>query len=222
MVTAAQGETEVEVSAEGLEPNTAYEVSLVATNQGGQNPAGPISFKTAGDAPEVQPLYAYPVASTSAGIGAQIRARNQATTYFFEWGETSAYGDVAPSTPEVLGSDNAPHVVTASLGNLVAATEYHYRVVATNDSGTTLGPDRQFTTLSPPTPEIACPNVAIRQEQSAQDTPDCRAWERVSPAAKESNSVYSREQSRHRRPQVVTASSMGSEGRPRGPRRESR
>ena len=53
---------------------------------------------------------------------------------------------------------------------------YHFRVIATNSSGTATSADQTFT-FHPP----VCPNQTVRQQTGAAYLPDCRAYELVSP-----------------------------------------
>jgi TolB protein len=70
------------------------------------------------------------------------------TTYFFEYGTTTAYGartgDAAAPSP--LG----PQAVSAGIGDLLPFTTYHARLVARNAIGTTVGPDQTFRTAALP------------------------------------------------------------------------
>lgn len=67
-----------------------------------------------------------------------------ATTYYFEWGATTAYG--AKNGVEMnAGSGSSP--VSVSTGPIPGFTEglsYHFRVVAKNKDGTTFGADYEF------------------------------------------------------------------------------
>jgi hypothetical protein len=165
----------VEADATGLEPNTSYEVRLVAENAGEPVSAGPRSFETEQVAPAVQTLYAGEVSTESAVLAANINPRNSPVTYQFEWGPDESYGNVSPATPLTLGAeDNSFHVVIASIAGLSEATSYHYRVVATNSdtSQAVSGSDRVFTTASSTPPS---------QRQ--------RAYEKVSPDDKNNNDV---------------------------------
>jgi hypothetical protein len=61
-------------------------------------------------------------------------------SYYFEYGPTTGYGS---STPAVaLGPGLTPQAVSSTVSGLVAATPYHYRLVATDTLGLTVdGPD---------------------------------------------------------------------------------
>jgi len=65
----------------------------------------------------------------------------------FEWGTTTAYGQTTPVVD--YGSNIAVESPTAVLTSLQAGAMYHYRVVATNPSGTSYGDDVAFTTVAP-------------------------------------------------------------------------
>jgi hypothetical protein len=106
----------------------------------------------------------------------------------FEYGPTTAYGSSLPCDPEAsaLGEGTTDEEVSAEveLEGLNPDTTYHYRLVASNLSGTSKGEDRTFTTG--PAPPDGCPNAAIRDTQAfgAILLPDCMAFEMVSPPAK--------------------------------------
>ncbi len=71
------------------------------------------------------------------------------TSCTFEYGTSEAYGQSAPcATP--LPAGGATQAVTATLGPLAAGTTYHYRLVASSASGTSMGLGETFKTLAPP------------------------------------------------------------------------
>ena len=70
-----------------------------------------------------------------------------AASYRFEYGTTSAYGLQSPERP-AEGSASAREAISGLTPN----TTYHYRLVATNPSGTTQGADRTFRTVAQPSP----------------------------------------------------------------------
>lgn len=85
-------------------------------------------------------------ALTWATLGGTVNPEGQATTYLFEYGKTSAYGDKAPAVAVSAGSGSADVPVTRAISGLELNMTYHYRLVATNATGTTNGPDLTFTT----------------------------------------------------------------------------
>ncbi len=129
--------------------------------------------------------------SAEAGIAeaklrATLRSGNQASSYHFEYGTTSAYGLSTPTG--TLPASSAPKGVAINIANLAPGTTYHYRVVVSNPGGTIPGPDQTFTT-GVPGGAGSCPNEALRVGPSAA-LPECRAYELVSPADKAGGEVY--------------------------------
>jgi hypothetical protein len=86
------------------------------------------------------------VTSTSATVSGTVNPNKQNTTYHFEYGTTTAYGTSTPDQGPVGGNAGKP--ASADLTGLAPSTPYHYRLVATNPSGTTQGADQTFTTLA--------------------------------------------------------------------------
>jgi hypothetical protein len=90
------------------------------------------------------------IAPTSATFNGTVNPEGQATTYYFEYGTTSSYGSQTAMT--AAGAGSADLKVLAQVTPLASNTTYHYRLVATNASGTTLGSDVSFKTPKPPVP----------------------------------------------------------------------
>jgi hypothetical protein len=88
------------------------------------------------------------VGTTSATAAGTVNPNGQSTTWHFEYGTSASYGK--NTSPRSAGSGTADVQVSGALTGLAAGTTYHYRLVATNDAGTTRGTDGMFTTLSPP------------------------------------------------------------------------
>ena len=72
-----------------------------------------------------------------------------ATTYFFDWGLTTGYGNRTPATDASAGDGTAVQAVSQDLQGLAPGTTVHYRLVAANSFGTVAGGDQSFTTLVP-------------------------------------------------------------------------
>jgi hypothetical protein len=98
--------------------------------------------------------------STGASFSGTVNPNGQATTVVFQYGLDSRYrpgGGTAviydqSTPPQTLPSDSTPHPVSASAPGLVPNALYHVRLVATNATGTTVGPDQTFTTPPGPPP----------------------------------------------------------------------
>jgi hypothetical protein len=97
-------------------------------------------------APTVTTGAASAVTSTTATVHGTVNPGKEQTTYHFEYGKTTAYGIATPTAN--AGKGNKTTNVSADLGQLVPSTTYHYRLVATNPSGTVAGADMTFTTLA--------------------------------------------------------------------------
>ncbi len=88
--------------------------------------------------------------------------------------------------PAGSGTDSFP--VSVSVGGLAPETTYHFRLLAENPSGKSTGLDQTFTTPPAPQPQ-SCPNEAARSQQHTGFLADCRAYELVSPAAKNGSEI---------------------------------
>ncbi len=140
----------VGVPVSGLTPRTTYHFRVVATNAAGTTTGPDATFSTPPPAPALGAASADAVDHASAVLSADVTPNDLATTYHFEYGTTAAYG--AQTTDGSAGGGPAPVAVHATLGGLTPETTYHFRVVATNASGTTTGADATFTTASAPAP----------------------------------------------------------------------
>jgi hypothetical protein len=188
-VTSDGTDQAAEADATGLEPNTEYTVTLHAQNAGGESDDSE-AFTTEAVGPEAETLAIHgPVADATARVVAMVDPNNSDTTYRFEYGTSTAYGQSTAAAGPVSG--DSPQLVGQSLTGLQPSTTYHYRVVADNGvGGPALGSDQTVTTAATaaagPSP---CPNEAIRRQQQAQYLPDCRAYEMVSAANKNNTQV---------------------------------
>jgi hypothetical protein len=87
------------------------------------------------------------VTSTTATLNGTVDPNKKDTAYHFEYGKTTAYGSSTPAQGPVTG--NSGKSVSAGLTQLAPSTTYHFRLVASNASGTAQGADLSFTTLAP-------------------------------------------------------------------------
>jgi hypothetical protein len=98
--------------------------------------------------------------STGATLAGTVNPEGEATTYVFQYGldpglrppgaSTALYDQ--STTPQSLPGDTTTHVVTFQVSGLVPNALYHFRLVATNATGSTPGPDQTFTTSTGPPP----------------------------------------------------------------------
>jgi hypothetical protein len=84
---------------------------------------------------------------SSALLSGTVNPNSEPTTYVFQYGTTKGYGAATPAQgPTAAVKRNL--AVSAAVAGLAPGTTYHYRLVATNASGTKAGGDRTFKTLS--------------------------------------------------------------------------
>jgi hypothetical protein len=105
-----------------------------------------------------------------------------------EYGTSTAYGKFGGCQPTTIGAGTSTVPVTVQLGVLAPSTTYHYRLTATNVTGSTVGADRTFTTSS--ASADPCSNGGIRLQQGSFFLPECRAYEMVSPPYKQTQEAY--------------------------------
>jgi DNA-binding beta-propeller fold protein YncE len=131
-------------------------------------------------APVVDREFTAEVGASEAKLGALVNPGGIQTSYRFEYGPTTAYGNITPSPEGSVGEGVDSRAVWASANGLAPGTTYHYRVVATNEVAPSgiAGPDQTFTTLT--AAQAACPNEQMRGGFAGK-LPDCRAYELVTP-----------------------------------------
>jgi hypothetical protein len=157
----------------GLQPETSYDYRVVAIDAGGMTYGAAKTFTTARQSSSVtdEPTITTddPVlTATSADLAADLATGDSPATYRFEFG-TDQYDSSSP-LPDALAAPSQTQVSTHLTG-LTPGTAYHYRVVATDAAGTTVGPDEAFTTPlhdpPPPTPPTATTVAAASVDASS-------------------------------------------------------
>jgi hypothetical protein len=146
------GARDVSASPAGLQMETTYHYRVIAANATGHNIGADERFRTHAAVLDLTTEDADHIAPHSAELEASFTGDNRSTEFFFEWGETKAYGQTTSTSP--AGSTSGPTNVSAPLEGLDIFSPYHYRVVATNDQGTTYGADKLFFTGPPALPQI--------------------------------------------------------------------
>ena len=161
----------------GLTPGTVYHFRALAINFNGLT-AGPEHTFVTPDRPTVANVTASGITTSSATLSAEIKPGLRATTYHFEYGRTTAYGSGTAESASI-GSDDTVHAASGSISGLTPGTIYHYRVVASNEIGTTESPDQTFTTE--PRPLTAEEEPSKVQEGLRQATRQVREEEASPP-----------------------------------------
>jgi phosphodiesterase/alkaline phosphatase D-like protein len=90
--------------------------------------------------------------NTSAVLHGTVNPNGSSTGYQFQYGLTNAYG--LSTTTRSAGGGSKAKAFTATVGGLIPGTVYHYRLVALNKAGGTLGADRSFRTTGHPPPGV--------------------------------------------------------------------
>jgi hypothetical protein len=99
------------------------------------------------------------IGATSATLTGTVNPKGAATTWFFQYGATTAYGSQTGEQSAGSGTTNVP--VSAAIGGLTPNTTYHYRLVARSSLGTTNGHDRSFKTSANAVTITAKPNPVV-------------------------------------------------------------
>jgi hypothetical protein len=73
------------------------------------------------------------VTRTSATLNGTVNPNGQQTTYFFQYGRSTAYGSSTPTAS--AGAGTTATRVSASIGGLARRTTYHFRLVAIDAQG---------------------------------------------------------------------------------------
>jgi hypothetical protein len=144
---------EFTASISGLEPSVTYHYRLVTGNELGTTVGPEQSFTTPVAVPTVddQTPYATEVALHEATLHGTIDPGNGITEYHFVYGPAAgAYTQSGPIayTPLNYEEDQVSQLVM----DLEPGRVYHYALVATNESGTSTGPDETFSTISSASP----------------------------------------------------------------------
>jgi hypothetical protein len=87
------------------------------------------------------------ITSSSATLSGTVNPHGSATSWYFQFGTTKAYGDLTPTVS--AGSGTADVAISAPITGLASGTLYHYRLVAVG-AGAVTGSDKTFTSAKIP------------------------------------------------------------------------
>jgi hypothetical protein len=143
----------VGTTATDLIPGTAYHYRLVATSGSGVTAGADRTFTTTGNPPPIVSTGpATGVGKNSATLTAVVGPNKQATTWFFQYGTSTAYG--SQTIAQVVPAGTTPVTVTVPISGLEAQTIFHYRILAEHTNTVPQGgADGTFMTLPRQRPE---------------------------------------------------------------------
>jgi len=131
-----------------LAPGTTYYYQIEGLNSSGAIYGNILSFTTTSVAPQVTTLPADRITNSVGEMNAQVDLEGLPTTVWFQWGTTSALGQVTPAGGMSPGT--APNPAPASwswaVSGLTPNTTYFYQAVAQSSAGTGYGAILSFTT----------------------------------------------------------------------------
>jgi len=130
-----------------LKGGTTYHYRIVAYNSDGTSYGSERTFTTPSP-PTLTTEEATDLAVTEAALNADINPNESETHYYFQYGESTAYGLSTPEGNAGSGATTVP--VSAAITELQPSTTYHYRIVArTYWFGITEGNDETLSTRAP-------------------------------------------------------------------------
>jgi hypothetical protein len=163
-----EGPVTVHAEIDGLAVGTNYHYRLTAENLSGRVQGEDELLITLG--PQINEEHAGSVTSGGATLEADVNPAGDATTYEFQYVSQAGFQEGGwanatdiPAGGQAIGSGNSPVPVTQAIDGLAPLTSYHFRVLATNSTGTAEGSNLLFVTY-------------------AAVAPPGRAFELVSPA----------------------------------------
>jgi hypothetical protein len=151
--------------------------------------------------PSVTTLPVVSIASTGAVLNGTVNANGLQSRFWFEWGPTAGLGSTSQTKLIFANSTTTFTTNLAVSGTMVPGTVYHYRFVANNSLGTTVGGDQTFmwSNVAPditPLPRPVPGNVRITfpcnpyQLYQIQSSVDMKTWQDVGVATNSSTTNF--------------------------------
>jgi hypothetical protein len=151
------------VTLNNLKAGQTYYYRAVATNATGTTDGPVQEFTTLPPPPAVSTGETLSVAQTNAQVTGTVNPEGLASTYEYQYGTSPTGYEQATATLEA-GEGTSEVPAPGSLTDLLPNTVYYYRLLATNQDGTTYGEPHTLTTQPPTPPEASTgPANAIGQ-----------------------------------------------------------
>jgi hypothetical protein len=170
-VNGAQGE---EISASTnvneLKANSTYHFRLAATNKYGTTLGPDQTLTTQPNKPAVLLESVSRIFPRQALLHGLVNPEGADTTVQVAYGPTASYGSTVPLNAVDLGSGSEGAQMIVGLADLQPGTTYHYAIVATNRSGTTIAADQTFQTPPAALPEVTTGPAGELAQNSATIT----------------------------------------------------
>jgi hypothetical protein len=131
----------------GLKAGATYHYRVVAANST-ETVHGSDAVFTTLTPPGATTGAATAIGTTTATLNGTVDPNSRDTTFYFEYGTSTAYG--TKTTVKSAGSGASPQNEAEAIAKLQVGKTYHFRIVATSDAGTTTGADASFATSSSP------------------------------------------------------------------------
>jgi hypothetical protein len=129
----------------GLQPGTTYHFRISGVSAAGAVSGADVTFTTAGNPPSA--VFTGPatgVGAEKAAVTGDVNPNGAATSWYVQYGLSTAYGVQTYPATIVAGSVAVP--VGATLTGLAPATLFHYRIVAFHGAIASYGADQTFFT----------------------------------------------------------------------------
>ena len=148
--------TPITATIAGLATEQTYHYRVEATNANGTTRSANRTFTTHAVADLVAEKPSQ-VTQSSATLHGSFTGAGKATTYQFEWGTDTTYGQT--TEPDGPNSGSGKQQLEAEIEGLEVYTAYHFRIKATNSDGTTYSPDFEFLSAPPFMPTVSGTNA---------------------------------------------------------------
>jgi uncharacterized protein (TIGR02145 family) len=142
------GNITLNVSADisGLYPGTLYHFRIKTVNSLGTVYGEDLTFTTLGEAPTCITKPATILSTDKTTLNGIVNANHASTTVTFEYGLTTSYGNIATAIQNPI-TGNLETNASIDVSGFTQGITYHFRIKATNSTGTTYGEDVAFLVL---------------------------------------------------------------------------